>query len=189
MNSNKSKSTKKGESAKEENTPLEQHVQKELDSKSFCSILTLARTNTLKAPFPMVRTDSGSFREVSEEHPEKAPSSILTTGLVPTMSGISTVLAFPLYALTTANPSLTRHSRPSGSPSAPDTRSPFLNLSKNMLSGFGIGVLIKKVLVVSFLRQSGNHLVAMATCVELYIQLLCSRTCETVISSESDIGS
>ena len=53
MNSNKSKSTKKGESSKEENTPLEQHIQKELDSKSFCSILTLARINTLKAPFPI----------------------------------------------------------------------------------------------------------------------------------------
>ena len=53
MNSNKSKSAKRGESSKEENAPLEQHVQKELDSKSFCSILTLARTNTLKAPFPI----------------------------------------------------------------------------------------------------------------------------------------
>ena len=33
-------------------TPLEEHVQKTIDPKSFCSISTLEKTNNLKAPFP-----------------------------------------------------------------------------------------------------------------------------------------
>ena len=33
-------------------TPYPEHVQKEIDVKSFCSIPTLTKTNTLKAPFP-----------------------------------------------------------------------------------------------------------------------------------------
>ena len=44
---------KKEEIPKEDKTPLEKHVQKEIDKKSFCSISTLTKTNTLKAPFPI----------------------------------------------------------------------------------------------------------------------------------------
>ena len=33
-------------------TPLEKHLQKTIDPKSFCSISTLEKTNNLKAPFP-----------------------------------------------------------------------------------------------------------------------------------------
>ena len=35
-----------------EKTPHPEHVQKEIDKKSFCSVPTLIKTNTLKAPFP-----------------------------------------------------------------------------------------------------------------------------------------
>ncbi len=44
---------KQEEIPKEDKTPLEKHVQKEIDKKSFCSISTLTKTNTLKAPFPI----------------------------------------------------------------------------------------------------------------------------------------
>lgn len=33
-------------------SPLEKHVQKNIDKKSFCSVSTLTKTNNLKAPFP-----------------------------------------------------------------------------------------------------------------------------------------
>ena len=48
--------TKKEEIQTEDKTPLEKHVQKEIDKKSFCSISTLTKTNTLKAPFPVELT-------------------------------------------------------------------------------------------------------------------------------------
>ena len=48
--------TKKEEIPTEDKTPLEKHVQKEIDKKSFCSISTLTKTNTLKAPFPVELT-------------------------------------------------------------------------------------------------------------------------------------
>ena len=35
-----------------EKTPHPEHVQKEIDPKSFCCVPTLIKTNTLKAPFP-----------------------------------------------------------------------------------------------------------------------------------------
>ena len=48
--------TKKEETSKEDKIPLEKHIQKEIDKKSFCSISTLIKTNTLKAPFPIELT-------------------------------------------------------------------------------------------------------------------------------------
>ena len=36
-----------------EKTPKDEHVQKEIDKKSFCTVSTLQKTNTLKAPFPI----------------------------------------------------------------------------------------------------------------------------------------
>jgi uncharacterized protein YbgA (DUF1722 family) len=53
MSEEKKKETKKENTPKEDKTPLEKHVQKEIDKKSFCSISTLKKTNTLKAPFPI----------------------------------------------------------------------------------------------------------------------------------------
>ncbi len=44
---------KKEESTSKDKTPLEKHVQKEIDKKSFCTVSTLNKTNTLKAPFPV----------------------------------------------------------------------------------------------------------------------------------------
>ena len=44
---------KQEEIPKEDKTPLEKHVQKEIDKKSFCSVSTLTKTDTLKAPFPI----------------------------------------------------------------------------------------------------------------------------------------
>ena len=44
--------TKKEEGTSKDKTPLEKHVQKEIDKKSFCTVSTLTKTNTLKAPFP-----------------------------------------------------------------------------------------------------------------------------------------
>ena len=41
--------TKKEESTSKDKTPLEKHVQKEIDKKSFCTVSTLTKTNTLKA--------------------------------------------------------------------------------------------------------------------------------------------
>ena len=54
----KSKETKetKEEVPIQDKTPLEKHVQKEIDKKSFCSISTFTKTNTLKAPFPIELT-------------------------------------------------------------------------------------------------------------------------------------
>ena len=34
-------------------TPNPEHIQKEIDKKSFCSVSTLIKTNTLKAPYPI----------------------------------------------------------------------------------------------------------------------------------------
>ena len=45
--------TKKEEGTSKDKTPLEKHVQKEIDKKSFCTVSTLTKTNTLKAPFPV----------------------------------------------------------------------------------------------------------------------------------------
>ena len=56
MSEEQSKSTKKEDNSKEDRTPLEKHIQKEIDKKSFCSISTLTKTNTLKAPFPIELT-------------------------------------------------------------------------------------------------------------------------------------
>ena len=53
MSEKKPKEAKKEEEATPDRTPLEKHVQKEIDKKSFCSISTLTKTNTLKAPFPV----------------------------------------------------------------------------------------------------------------------------------------
>ena len=54
MSEEKPKVIQKKESGQiEDRTPLEKHVQKEIDKKSFCSISTLNKTNTLKAPFPV----------------------------------------------------------------------------------------------------------------------------------------
>ena len=36
-----------------EKTPNPEHIQKEIDKKSFCSVSTLTKTNTLKAPYPI----------------------------------------------------------------------------------------------------------------------------------------
>ena len=47
------KPSKKNEIESSNNTPFEKHIQKEIDPKSFCSISTLIKTNTLKAPFPV----------------------------------------------------------------------------------------------------------------------------------------
>ena len=54
MSEEKPKVIQKKESGQiEDRTPLEKRVQKEIDKKSFCSISTLTKTNTLKAPFPV----------------------------------------------------------------------------------------------------------------------------------------
>ena len=53
MSEQKPNETKKENIPKEDKTPLEKHVQKEIDKKSFCSISTFNKTNTLKAPFPI----------------------------------------------------------------------------------------------------------------------------------------
>ena len=52
MNSKKDKDQKKTESNPDK-TPHEEHIQKEIDKKSFCSVSTLTKTNTLKAPYPI----------------------------------------------------------------------------------------------------------------------------------------
>ena len=52
MTDKPTKETKKEEITPDK-TPKEEHVQKEIDKKSFCSISTLEKTNTLKAPFPI----------------------------------------------------------------------------------------------------------------------------------------
>ena len=51
-----SEENKKEETKPEDKTPLEKHVQKEIDKKSFCSVSTLTKTDTLKAPFPIELT-------------------------------------------------------------------------------------------------------------------------------------
>ena len=53
MSNNKDTTPKKEEEQKVDKTPLPQHVQNSLDKKSFCSMSTLAKTKTLKAPFPI----------------------------------------------------------------------------------------------------------------------------------------
>jgi hypothetical protein len=53
MSEEKPKQIQKEEISKEDKTPFEKHVQKDIDKKSFCSISTLKKTNTLKAPFPI----------------------------------------------------------------------------------------------------------------------------------------
>ena len=50
------KEVKKEEVPIKDRTPFEKHVQKEIDKKSFCSISTLTKTDTLKAPFPVQLT-------------------------------------------------------------------------------------------------------------------------------------
>ena len=52
-NKKETKETKKEEIPIIDRTPLEKHVQKEIDKKSFCTVSTLTKTNTLKAPFPI----------------------------------------------------------------------------------------------------------------------------------------
>ncbi len=52
MSDQKNQETKKDDSSPEK-TPYPEHVQKEIDPKSFCSISTLTKTNTLKAPYPI----------------------------------------------------------------------------------------------------------------------------------------
>ena len=52
MTDQKEKETQKSDLPPEK-TPHPEHVQKEIDPKSFCSIPTLNKTNTLKAPFPI----------------------------------------------------------------------------------------------------------------------------------------
>ena len=44
---------KKSEDLPPEKTPKPEHIQKDIDKKSFCSVSTLTKTNTLKAPYPI----------------------------------------------------------------------------------------------------------------------------------------
>ena len=53
MSEEKPKVNKKEDTSNEDKKPLPKHVQKDIDKKSFCSIPTLTKTNTLKAPFPV----------------------------------------------------------------------------------------------------------------------------------------
>ena len=53
MREEKPKVNKKEDTSSEDKKPLPKHVQKDIDKKSFCSIPTLTKTNTLKAPFPV----------------------------------------------------------------------------------------------------------------------------------------
>ena len=52
MKDKKDKDQKKTETNPDK-TPHEEHIQKEIDKKSFCSVSTLTKTNTLKAPYPI----------------------------------------------------------------------------------------------------------------------------------------
>ena len=53
MSEEKPKKNQKEDKPKEDKTPFEKHIQKEIDKKSFCTVSTLTKTNTLKAPFPI----------------------------------------------------------------------------------------------------------------------------------------
>ena len=59
---NKKEETNKEETKPEDKTPLEKHIQKEIDKKSFCSVSTLTKTDTLKAPFPIELTYDHLYR-------------------------------------------------------------------------------------------------------------------------------
>ena len=52
MTDKKEKNIKK-EELPPEKIPNEEHIQKEIDPKSFCSVSTLTKTNNLKAPYPI----------------------------------------------------------------------------------------------------------------------------------------
>jgi len=65
MNEEKQNKTEEKPSKKE--TPLEKHIQKEIDPKSFCSISTLIKTNTLKAPFPIRLTREQLISKFNED--------------------------------------------------------------------------------------------------------------------------
>jgi hypothetical protein len=49
----KEKGSGKEEDQKDKKNLVDNHMQKEIDKKSFCSIPTLIKTNTLKAPYPI----------------------------------------------------------------------------------------------------------------------------------------